>query len=299
MTAPVCLFVYARPSHTQRTIEALAQNHLANETDLIVFSDGPKREEDATQVAQVRAYLESVRNFRSVRIQCRENNLGLARSIISGVSETLDIHKNVIVLEDDMVTSPYFLNYMNEGLTRFENDDRVISIHGFSYPVSQALPGAFFLKGADCWGWATWQRGWALFNPDGQHLLDSLRARELLRAFDFDGAYPYSKMLDKQIKGQNDSWAIRWYASAFLAGKLTLYPGRSLVHNIGNDGSGTHCGNTTSHDIDSLAGPIDLTSITVEESAIALQAFTEFFKQSRNPLKRVTNRLMQLVGRNQ
>jgi hypothetical protein len=123
-----------------------------------------------------------------------------------------------------------------------------------------------------------------LFNSDGQYLLDELIQRHLIQEFDYNGAYPYSNMLKAQIKGANDSWAIRWHASAFLAGKLTLYPGRSLVHNSGNDGSGTHCGTSDSMDIKLSETKINLNNIAVESSRIGREAFEIFFRQSQKSL---------------
>jgi hypothetical protein len=177
-----------------------------------------------------------------------------------------------------MVTSPHFLSYMNEALDRFADDERVISAHGYVYPVQETLPEAFFLRGADCWGWGTWRRGWSLFNPDGQALLDELERRSLIKAFDFNGTYGYSRMLKSQIKGENDSWAIRWYASAFLANKLTLYPGRSLVQNIGNDDSGTHCGTTSVFDVNVYDAPVKIDGLLVEESEVSRNAIERFFR---------------------
>ena len=216
--------------------------------------------------------------FKSVRVIERPDNLGLAGNIIEGVSETLRQHERVIVLEDDMVTSPFFLAYMNEALERYANDDRVVSIHGYVYPIREALPEAFFLRGADCWGWATWRRGWACFNPDGAQLLRELRQRKLEYAFDYEGSHPYTKMLEAQIAGANDSWAIRWYASALLAGKFTLYPGRSLVHNIGNDASGTHCAQSRDFDSRLTDELVAVGEIPVEESMQARLAFTRYFR---------------------
>lgn len=282
MTSPVLLFVYSRPDHTRRTVESLLRNGLAGESDLIVFSDAARTPQKQAAVDEVRAYLKGITGFRTVSIHHRPHNFGLAKSIIEGVTEVLKQHERVIVLEDDMETSPHFLAYMNEALDRFENDDRVASIHGYVYPVEQSLPEAFFLPGADCWGWATWRRAWIHFNPNGQYLLNELKRRNLIRAFDFNGAYPYSKMLEGQIKGSNDSWAVRWYASAFLAGKLTLYPGRSLVHNIGNDSSGTHCGESDAHDAILSTMPIDLSHVEVMPSNAGRQAFEGFFRQTQD-----------------
>ena len=242
--APIALFAYNRPAHLARTLAALRKNELAAQTDLHIFSDGPKSDKDAPLVDAVRASLRDVPGFKSVSVVPRPANVGLANSIIQGVSDVCERSGRLVVLEDDMVTSPWFLRYMNDGLKTYESDPEVISIHGYVYPVQSSLPETFFLRGADCWGWATWARGWKLFNPDGSALLTQLEQRELTHAFDFDGAYAYTAMLRGQIAGQNNSWAIRWYASAFLLDKLTLYPGRSLVQNIGLDASGTHCGSS-------------------------------------------------------
>jgi hypothetical protein len=278
---PIVLFTYARAEHTRCTVEALLKNDGATDHDLIVFSDGAKSASAQPAVAAVRTYLETISGFRSISIHHRPHNLGLAQSVIEGVSQVLSEFDRVIVLEDDLVTSPHFLNYMNAALDRFEHDERVISIHGYSYPVKHPLPDAFFLRGADCWGWATWRRGWKLFNPDGQALLDKLNTQKLLYAFDFNGTYAYSEMLQAQINGLNDSWAIRWYASAFLADKLTLYPGRSLVHNIGNDGTGTHHEFRSSYDVSVSSTKIDLASIEVIPSSIGRMAFESFFRATK------------------
>jgi hypothetical protein len=186
------------------------------------------------------------------------------------------------VLEDDMLTSKYFLTFMNSALDYYINDYRVISIHGYVYPTHANLPEAFFLKGADCWGWATWKRGWGLFNPDGLSLLNELKHKKLIKEFDFNGSYKYSKMLEENIAGKNNSWAIRWHASAFLANKLTLYPGRSLVKNIGNDGSGTHCGSSNDLDAHLSDKPIHFKCVDVIQSSYAYHEFEKFFKKSNS-----------------
>jgi hypothetical protein len=284
--APIALFVYNRPWHASQTVEALKRNALAEQSDLFIFSDAPKRPDCADGVRQVRDYIDTISGFKSINVIKRAQNFGLAKSIIDGATYLSDRCGRFIVLEDDIVTSPYFLAYMNEGLERYVDDDRVISIHGYVYPVTQPVPEAFFLVGADCLGWATWRRGWALFDPDGQHLLDELKHRRLIRSFDFNGAYPYARMLEGQIKGINDSWAVRWYASAFLAGKMTLYPGRSLVHTIGEDGSGTNGGNSNRLDVVLSDSPIDLNSIKIEPSRVAWLAFEEFFRQGKSGLLR-------------
>ncbi len=278
MNTPIALFTYARVDHTRRTVESLVCNSEASDHDLIVFSDAARTPETQPAVEEVRHYLATIGGFRSVTVHYRQHNLGLANSIIDGVTQVLAEHDRIIVLEDDLVSSPHFLKYMTEALGKYADDERVISVHGYVYPVAQVLPEAFFLQGADCWGWATWRRGWRWFNPDGQALLDQLKREDLLNAFDLNGAYGYSKMLAAQIKGGNDSWAVRWHASAFLAGKLTLYPGRSLVHNIGNDHSGTHCGDDMSYYAELSSTPIDLSRVEVAPSAVGQAAFEAFFR---------------------
>lgn len=288
MTAPIAVFTYNRPVHTRKTIEQLQKNELAKQSELFIFSDGPKNSNNVEKVSEVRQYLKTVDGFAQATIIEQAQNLGLANSIINGVTEIVNQYGRVIVLEDDMLTSPYFLIYMNEALEQFANDDRVISIHGYIYPITKPLPEAFFLQGADCWGWATWQRGWKCFNGDGKFLLEELKRRNLVNDFDFNGSYPYSKMLEDQINGKNDSWAIRWHASAFLAGKLTLYPGRSLIHNIGQDNSGTHSGESANFDSQLSKTPINIDNITVEPSHQGKLAFEGFFKQgSTTLLKRI------------
>lgn len=279
--SPIALFAYNRPVHLQRTIEALKQNALASESDLYVFSDAPKSIIQANKVIEVREYIRQIRGFKSVTIIERETNFGLARSIIDGVTTIVEKYGRIIVLEDDMVTSPYFLSYMNEALEKYAEDDRVISIHGWLFPTNLILPETFFLRGADCWGWASWRRGWEIFNSDGQYLLDELKRRKLTRTFDYNGAYPFTKMLKGQIKGTNNSWAVRWYASAFLAGKLTLYPRLSLLHNIGNDNSGTHCDVSGKFDVKLSNRHINIGDIAVHVSELGGSAFEKFLREAR------------------
>lgn len=292
--APIALFVYRRVDHVRRTIEALALNRESAESDLIMFSDGPKGDTAAADVAAVREYLKSVTGFRSINIVERERNHGLAQSIITGVSQVLSRSDRVIVMEDDLVTSPHFLRYMNEALSCYQDDDRVASIHGYVYPVESPLPETFFLRGADCWGWATWRRGWRLFNPNGSELLLELQRRDLTRDFDFEGTLGYTKMLQSQIAGTNDSWAVRWYASAFLREKLTLYPGRSLVQNIGNDSTGAHCATTDDYDVSLTSSPVRVGGIPVEDSSVGRNAFVEFGRrnQPRPNLRATLGRLV-------
>ena len=238
--APIVLFVYNRPWHTQQTVEALQKNKLASESELFIYSDEAKNDDARVSVDEVRKYIDNITGFKKITVIKRDKNWGLANSIIDGVTKIVNEYGRIIVLEDDLVTSPYFLKFMNEGLTMYENEDKVASIHGYIYPIDN-LPNTFFIKGADCWGWATWKRAWDVFEPNGQKILDELKSRGLEKGADFNNSYGLTQMLKDQIKGKNNSWAVRWYMSAFLKDMLTLYPGKSYVQNIGNDDRGTHC----------------------------------------------------------
>ena len=239
--APIVLFVYNRLWHTQQTVEALQKNKLASESELFIYSDDAKNEDARVSVDEVRKYIDNITGFKKNTVIKRDKNWGLANSIIDGVTQIVNEYGRIIVLEDDLVTSPYFLKFMNEGLTLYENEDKVASIHGYIYPIDN-LPDTFFIKGADCWGWATWKEAWDIFEPNGQKILDDLKSRRLEKEADFNNSYGFTQMLKDQINGKNNSWAVRWYMSAFLKDMLTLYPGKSYVQNIGNDDSGTHCG---------------------------------------------------------
>lgn len=289
--APIALFVYNRPRHTRLTIEALLKNSLASESELYVFSDGAKHEAHASDVAVVREYLKGVVGFKNVTIIERPKNIGLARSIVSGVTDVVRTHGRVIVLEDDLVTSPYFLQYMCDALRMYEHDERVVSIHGYVYPVTGELPETFFIRGADCWGWATWQRGWEVFRPDASVLLEELQARKLTRSFDYNGSYPYTDMLRGRVLGFNNSWAILWHASAFLANKLTLYPGKTLVSNIGFDNTGTHSGRTNYFETRVSEQPVQLVRIPVVESTTAVQLFMNYFNSRIMTMAKVSMKI--------
>lgn len=276
--SPITIFVYNRPEHTRRTVETLTKNHLAGESELFIFSDGPKNDVGREKVEEVRKYIRTITGFKRVEVIERAGNFGLAKSIISGVTDIVNRYGSVIVLEDDLITSPYFLQYMNDALLLYKDAENVISIHGYVYPIKKTLPETFFLKGADCWGWATWKRGWDKFEPNGTKLLAQLEERHLTQTFDFNDSYPYTNMLKRQIAGTNDSWAVRWYASAFLADMLTLYPGRSLVQNIGHDLSGAHSGDSIRYDTPLATRPVQVERIACQENIEARNNIGNFLR---------------------
>ena len=181
MKSPIVLFAYNRINHIQQVIKALLRNEYASDSDLIIYSDASKNDNTVQEVQCVRQYLSTVSGFKSVKVIERLENFGLAKNIIDGVTSVINQYGKVIVLEDDLVVSPYFLKYMNEALDFYEKEEQVISIHGYIYPVKQKLPETFFIKGADCWGWATWKRGWDLFCSDGKYLLKEIEKQAAKR----------------------------------------------------------------------------------------------------------------------
>ena len=240
--APIVLFTYNRVDHLKKTVNSLKKNKLSKLSHLIIYSDGPKNRIDEIKIKILRKYLKKIRGFKSIDIREQLKNKGLAQNIIDGLNNTFAKYSSAIILEDDLVLNNNFLEYMNEALQLYRNEKKIISIHAYSYPIKfkKDDPDYFFLRGADCWGWGAWSRSWKLFNKNGELLKKKLVKKKLVKQFNFNNSFNYMKMLEDQIKGKNNSWAIRWYASAFLKNKLTLYPKNSFVKNIGVDGSGTH-----------------------------------------------------------
>ncbi|MEG1546260.1 MAG: glycosyltransferase [Bacteroides sp.] len=240
--SPIILFTYNRPEHTQRIITSLLQNSEAAKSELFIYSDAPKDESIQEAVEQVRTYIHSIKGFAQVNIVERKENWGLARNVIDGVTTIVNRFERVIVLEDDLVVAPYFLKFMNDALEMYKDEPRVGHIQACDFTQDNTLPDTFLIKWTGSWGWATWNRAWKLFNPDGKALLKELKDRRLTKTFDFNSTYGFTRMLKRQIAGKNNSWAIRWNASLFLHGVLSLNTGKSLVQNDGFDGSGTNCG---------------------------------------------------------
>ena len=289
------------PNHTRKTVEALQKNELASKSMLFIYSDAAKNMAAEDKVNEVRDYINTIDGFKKVTVIKRENNWGLANSIIDGVTKIVNEYGKIIVLEDDLVTSTYFLKFMNDALDFYENNKEVVCIHGYQYPLkdSSHLPDTFFIKGADCWGWATWTDGWIIFETEGKKLLKELQTKKLQREADFNNSFAYTKMLKDQIKGKNNSWAIRWYMSAFLKNKLTLYPKKSLVQNIGFDNSGTHSNLTEHFFIKDMTKKLPLLdkSIQVTENHEAKKFMEEYFKSIKlNFFSKSLIRIKRLIG---
>ena len=296
--APIVLFTYNRLKNTRETVSCLLANREAGESDLIVYSDAPKNEKAAESVKAVRDYLHTVSGFKSVALVEREVNYGLVRNITSGVTEVVGRYGRVIVLEDDHSVSPYFLKYMNEGLERFIGREDIACIHGYVYPHKEPLPEAFLIKGADCWGWATWERAWKIFNLDAARMYGEIVRQGRCKEFDFNGSYPYMKMLKAQAEGTANSWAICWYASAFLQDMYTVYPDRPMVRLNGLSDGGEHdvaSPYMQKFEVATATRPLDWTAACTDgESAASRRAFEQFFLSLRSRRHRLLLRMIRL-----
>lgn len=236
--APVVLFVYKRFDLTKRTIEALANNELANETEVFVFSDGAKNDNDRIEVDKVRSLIEEYSNcFKRLSIIKRLSNYGLARNIIEGVTDVIDQYGRVIVLEDDILTSKFFLQYMNDALQTYDKEENVMEISAYSYPIKEKVSQTAFLKWESCWGWATWKRAWDKYEKDATKLVKTFSFRDIYH-FDLEGSCGFWWQVRYNYYNRINTWAVFWAATIYLNGGLMLYPGESMAVNIGFDGSG-------------------------------------------------------------
>ena len=320
--APIALFTYNRADHTKQAVESLQKNEEAKYSDLIIFSDGPKNEKAKKGVEENRIFIRSLRDvndnanlnisdnspslsregrevfFKSVTIIEREKNWGLANSLIAGITEIVNKYGRVIVVEDDLLLSPFFLKFMNDALEKYDEEERVASISAFLNPVEGEVPNTFFLRYFACWGWATWKRGWDILINDDRVLLKRLRWKK--NDFNIGKSHNFYGILYCDKVGLNDSWAIRFYASQFLAGKLQLFPGKTMAIQTGTDGSGTH-GTSVDHKYDNMnlcMEPLELDDIPIKESTLMYKKFSEFYSRGqKNTVKTEWERLKSFIRR--
>lgn len=298
--SPIALFTYNRADHTQQAVESLLKNAEAKETDVFIFSDGPKNEKAVEGVKTNREYIRTISGFKTVTIIEREKNWGLSKNLIEGITRICNEYGRVIVVEDDLILSPFFLRYMNDGLEKYKDDDRVASISAFLNPVEGKIPETFFLRYFACWGWATWKRAWDLLNIDSRDLLKKIRWKK--NDFNIGGTGPFYGILYCDKVGLNDSWAVRFYASCFLAGKLHLFPHHTMAIQTGMDGSGTHsmAGGKNPYQYMALSDkPVLIDDIRVEENKDMYKAFSRFYcgEADRSTLKNLYCRFKSFIRR--
>ncbi len=241
--SPVVMFVYAKPEHTRKTIESLAKNPEASNTDLFIYSDAAKSDKDSIAVREVRNIVSSVSGFKSVSLCFRSENIGLASNIMDGVSKVCEKYGRVIVIEDDIVTSPCFLAYMNAALAKYADDKRIWHVTGWNYPFPDnymSESDAYLWRMMNCWGWGTWNDRWVHFRKNPEELISTFSKDDIFK-FNIDGAFNFWSQVEDNYNGKINTWAIFWYATIFNNNGLCLNPVRSMVKNIGIDGSGENC----------------------------------------------------------
>jgi hypothetical protein len=282
--APIVLFVYNRLWHTKQTIAALQKNDLVGDSHLFIFSDGAKSSQDVSMVEKVREYIDTIDGFKSVTIIKRESNFGLAKNVIEGVSEVIDKFSKVIVVEDDIVTSKTFLIYMNKLLDKYESNNSIYSVTGYTFPIK--IPAdyefdVYFAKRGSSWGWATWLDRWQKVDWEVKDFKKFINNKSDVDEFNNAGV-DLSNMLIAQVEGKINSWAIIWIYSHFINDAYCVYPIKSRVINIGNDRSGTHIGKTKKYDVDLFEGLNELKlceQIYLDKRII--NNFKNFFTQTK------------------
>ena len=290
--SPVALFVYNRVDHTKRTVRSLLNNDLANDTLLFVYSDDAKSKEDVHSVEQVRQYISSVSGFKNITVVNRTENFGLARSIVDGVGNVLKLHESIIVLEDDIEVSSCFLRYMNEALAMYKEEKNVWQVTGYNYPINQVIDDStFFFRGNSCWGWGTWRDRWTSYKKDIKQLEDTFSKEDIYK-FNFDGVAEMWEQVQLNKQGKINTWCIFFYATMFLNNGLCLYPTKSLVRNIGHDGSGTHCATSSEYTEQALSNePVIIEKQPVIENKITFNEIRKYFKLKQpGYLKRIIKR---------
>lgn len=295
--SPVLLFVYNRPDHTKRILKQILAQPEAEQTPIYIYSDGAKSSADIANVEAVRAIC---RNYEGITIVEQPTNVGLAQNVIEGVSALLRKYDRVIVLEDDLYLSPYFLRWMNDALERYAESEDIAHLHAGTFYTHPDLQHNHPLRYVGSWGWATWRDRWEQYwEPDGTKLLLELEARaEEQRYFDYLGFMKFTRMLRQQTEGKNNSWAVRWHASLFLRGKLSINSNPPLAANGGFDGSGTHSGGggrywTPVSPFPLYAGD----DIPTSESQEARNILRRYYMLTNNKVMKGWYKLKELLGR--
>jgi hypothetical protein len=241
--APIVLFAYNRIDELKLTINALQKNLLADKSELFIYSDGARNEENEQKVEEVREYLHSVKGFQKVYIVERDENYGLSKSVIEGVTEIINQYGTVIVIEDDLITSKNFLCYMNKSLEFYEAKEYIFSISGFTMSLKSLnhyQKDTYVALRPASWGWATWKDQWENIDWDVKDYDTFIQDKHLVRAFN-RGGIDLARMLKHYMQKKNNSWAIRWAYTMFKEGKYCMYPRVSKVQNIGFGEDATHC----------------------------------------------------------
>jgi hypothetical protein len=307
MKYPVVIFCYDRLDMISQTVASLKKNWLANETPVYIFSDGAKGPSDKDNVNQVRQYIRTITGFQKITILERECNFGLAVNIVSGVSKILESYEAVIVLEDDIVTAPYFLDFMNDALDAYSDDLKVCQVAGYSflerYESHYNLDDTYFIKGADCLAWGTWKRAWSSYRSDSINLYSDIVSRNLTRSINRGDSYNYMKMLASNASGVTNSWAINWLSHNIIEDRYVLFPLKSLALHIGVDNRATNytISGLDALNVDIFKGKVEVVIQEVTEQPQTGLAYNAFLRDLRGSFLRrlclkISTMLNRLIG---
>ncbi len=242
--APIVIFAYKRIDHLKRAVESLLANAEAPESEVYFFSDGAKKVDDQEQIDAVRLYIESVEGFKCKHCIFRDKNYGLAANIIEGVTDIINKHGEVIVVEDDLILGRHFLEYMNSALHYYRDITRVMAISAYPNDIDRnGLEEYFFVPWFMCWGWATWKDRWELYDKDPKSIIENT-SREEIKKININGSHPvFWQQVVNNYSGKLNTWAIFFYVAICKNEGLVLYPKVNHAVNAGMDGTGENCGN--------------------------------------------------------
>ena len=290
--APIAFFSYNRRNHTESAINSLLDNELASETELFVFSDGAKTKKDEEKVNDVREYLKTVTGFKKIHYVFRKENYGMKKNIIDGISEIVDSFGRVIVVEDDIIVTKRFLEYMNKALDQYRDEKRVMAISSYTSSIDKTkLEDFYFLPWFNCWGWGTWKDRWNLFNDDADLLVSNTSKKEI-KYININGSFQgmWNQVLANQ-SGMLKSWAIFFYVAICKNNGLVLHSKDGFSSNIGADGSGVSGAQNDkliNVRLDEYNEEIELPRI-IERSKTAEKAYERYYRNNfgwRGDLKR-------------
>lgn len=306
--APIALFAFKRPGSLEAVLEALSQNTQFEHTQIYAFCDGPKAGAASDIVQSVRAtkhVLQCWQTRANIEIFANDENCGLHRQIPHGISYVLERHDRVIVIEDDILVSPFFLDYMNDALNLYAEDFEVMQVSGFMFNVKSKLPETFFYNVNSCWGWGTWKRAWRYYNDDASALLKQLTKSPDFSMYEFNGGQNgcFYDQLVKNHLGDLKSWAVKWHASMYLHGGNCLHPNKTLVKNIGFGSDGTNCvAEDTRYNVEFAQRRIAVDRVPIVKCAEAYAAVARIFSDqetTRRKIARGLRRVADLVLRRQ
>jgi len=286
------LFVYNRLDHTKKVIQSLLNNSLSKYSELYVFSDGPKMNEEAVKIKELRNYINKIKGFKSLKIIESKVNQGLGTSLINGITKVLNSNEAVIVLEDDILVSDSFLSYMNYSLNYYKNMKEVYHVSGYMYPVNtkNIVGDYFFLKTTTCWGWGTWVDRWQYFKKDSKYFKEFLNKKKIKKEFNLNNSYDFYDQIILNEKKVINSWAVFWYATVFEKKGHCLHPKLSFTQNIGTDNTGTNTIQSNYFNVKNLnQSKIFQLPDKIKISELALSELIVYFKNLK--IKRLINHL--------